>query len=75
MAPLPARITRRKVLEALDVLGIPHTDVCVVELGLHEVTVRELMKPETKAEGDKVRVERVTVIPTGVLRVSRGDIA
>jgi hypothetical protein len=72
MAQLPKRITRRKVLEALDVLGIPHTDVRTVELSLHEVTVRELMKPESKAEASTARVERVTVIPTGV---SRGDSA
>lgn len=66
MTTLPKRITRRKVLEALDILGIPHTDVRTVELGLHEVTVRELMKPESKSEG--THVERVTVIPTSVTR-------
>ncbi|HWO67046.1 MAG TPA: hypothetical protein VNO31_44145 [Umezawaea sp.] len=74
MAPLPRRITRRKVLEALDVLGIPHTDVRTVELGLHEVVVRELLKPETKAEAGKgtVHVERVTTIPTSVPRGDSG---
>lgn len=73
MAPLPKRITRQQVLQALDVLGIPHTDVRSVSVGLYEVVVRELLKPETKAETGKgvVHVERVTTIPTSVLRGSK----
>ncbi len=63
MAPLPGRITRSQLHEALDALGIPHTDVRSVELDLRTVTVHQLMKPETRAEPGPGCVERVTVIP------------